>query len=140
MGKQDTAVLANANPGKHPHERQVHPRHHPRRSGRRYVQTAVALKAAKRRAKIDAILRDAQDLPRANDPSIEIGHFDQNELTAAFHHVDAHMRRDRWRIAAAVSVVAMSDTELEDELERVNDAINGGEGFENYIIVLDDDA
>lgn len=28
----------------------------------------------------------------------------------------------------------LSDVELEDELERMNDAVNGGEGFENYII------
>lgn len=106
----------------------------------RYVERAVALKAAKRRAKIEAILRDAPDLPRAHVAAVEIGHLDADELTAAFHHVDAHMRANRWRLAAAVSVVAMSNTELEDELERVNDAVNGGEGFENYIIVLDDDA
>lgn len=29
---------------------------------------------------------------------------------------------------------ALMDTELEDKLERLNDAAHGGEGFENYII------
>lgn len=29
---------------------------------------------------------------------------------------------------------AMDKRKLEDEIERLNDEVNGGEGFENYII------
>ena len=32
------------------------------------------------------------------------------------------------------SQIGMTNAQLEDEIEQMNDAINGGEGFENYII------
>lgn len=33
----------------------------------------------------------------------------------------------------------LSDTDLEDKLEEMNDLARGGEGFENYIITEKDD-
>lgn len=32
-------------------------------------------------------------------------------------------------------VGSLTDTQLEDQLESINDLIHGGEGFENYLIV-----
>lgn len=41
------------------------------------------------------------------------------------------MRLDK---GIAAKYMAMNNTELEDELEHMNDAANSGEGFENYLI------
>lgn len=39
-----------------------------------------------------------------------------------------------WRRIVEAKFTALSDKDLEDVLERMNDAANDGEGFENYII------
>lgn len=38
------------------------------------------------------------------------------------------------RRAARHHVIDLDDRQLENELEELNDAVNGGEGFENYMI------
>lgn len=39
------------------------------------------------------------------------------------------------RLSASQLAATWSDKQLEDVLERMNDAANDGEGFENYLIV-----
>lgn len=38
------------------------------------------------------------------------------------------------RAAIRVEAASKSDQDLEDDLERLNDAAHAGEGFENYLI------
>lgn len=51
--------------------------------------------------------------------------------------LDAQLEFERQRMMRWIK--AMTDEELEDELEQLNDAQNGGEGFENYIIGKEDE-
>ena len=44
------------------------------------------------------------------------------------------IRREEALKLLMLQAATMSDTQIEDELERLNDAANGGEGFENYTI------
>lgn len=55
--------------------------------------------------------------------------------TQAITRQDAE-EKYRWLMMRAHKPEAsMTNTELEDELERLNDLVNGGEGFENYRII-----
>lgn len=45
---------------------------------------------------------------------------------------DLHQKRERRAVEALY--YGMEDSELENELERLNDGVHGGEGFENYLI------
>lgn len=56
---------------------------------------------------------------------------------AILRAVDMHQEWERRKIEAIYT--AMSDKELEDALEAMNDARNGGEGYENYSIREDID-
>jgi hypothetical protein len=51
--------------------------------------------------------------------------------------VELYVKRKENKIRA--KAVALSDQELEDKLERWNDAVHDGEGFENYLIVQSHD-
>jgi hypothetical protein len=46
--------------------------------------------------------------------------------------IDLYIQRKMGKFRAKAAV--LSDTELENKLERWNDEANDGEGFENYII------
>ena len=56
------------------------------------------------------------------------------EIRDAYVYVDALSRAPRLRQKARESLLLLTDTKLEDRLEILNDRVNGGEGFENYII------
>ncbi len=43
-------------------------------------------------------------------------------------------RREAAMQILRLQAAALSDQQIEDELERMNDAAHGGEGFENYMI------
>ena len=49
-------------------------------------------------------------------------------------YVDLKMEDDKLRRQFQAEAVLMGTVELENELERLNDAARGGEGFENYSI------
>lgn len=51
-----------------------------------------------------------------------------------FLRVDADIKTAGWTMEAWRFLVGITNTELENELERLKDHISGGEGFENYII------
>lgn len=44
------------------------------------------------------------------------------------------LAKDETTRAARHHVIDLDDKQLEDELEELNDEVNGGEGFENYMI------
>lgn len=46
----------------------------------------------------------------------------------------ADLRQKAQRLAVEASFYAMSNKELEDRLEILNDEAHDGEGFENYLI------
>jgi hypothetical protein len=48
---------------------------------------------------------------------------------------DLHQKRERRLVEGLYH--SMADSSLEDELERLNDDVHGGEGFENYFICGD---
>jgi len=50
--------------------------------------------------------------------------------------VDLHIAANRRKIKAFYT--AMGDRQIEDEFERMNDEAKGGEGFDNYTIIGDD--
>lgn len=49
-------------------------------------------------------------------------------------YVDLKMEDDKLRRQFQAEAILMGTVELENELERLNDAARGGEGFENYSI------
>lgn len=107
---------------------------------RRYVEAFVEMKALERRLKLERRLEDAEhaqvpyqyDKPE-NDAMRDLS---QNSLHAIYVAVDLATRIERYRNQARHAIIGMTDTELENDLERVHDASKeGGEGFENYIIV-----
>lgn len=85
-----------------------------------FIDRFIEKKTADRREKI---------LPRARAAGID----DDYDLKQ-YLRIDARLREDGWRMKARVKIARMDDTTLENELEWLNDEVNGGEGFENYII------
>lgn len=109
---------------------------------RRYVDAFVKLKNRERREKLERRLDDA---PHVSIPYVHnstendtLGDLTQKSLHEAYIAVDLAMRLEKYRQQARYAMIEMSDTELENDLERVHDAANGGEGFENYTIVPED--
>ena len=48
------------------------------------------------------------------------------------------LKLEVWRKDVLARVESMTDTQIEDDLECLNDLAKGGEGFENYMIVSED--
>lgn len=57
-----------------------------------------------------------------------------NRHEAINKYVDLRLKRINVERMLEAEATAMTDKQLEDVLERLNDAANGGEGYENYII------
>lgn len=100
---------------------------------RRYVDLHVRNKAADRRAKAEHRIRDAGWLgtPYIHGTDLDL---DEKVIAEIYHHVDAKIREDDWRVKARIKIAPMDDETLENALEELNDEVHGGEGFENYII------
>lgn len=101
---------------------------------RRYVDLHVRRKTQKRRDKADIRIRDAGEIGRPYLRDVDLDHLDERTLVEIYHHVDARMRKDEWTREAKIRLAGMDDEELENDLERLNDIVNDGEGYENYII------
>lgn len=55
----------------------------------------------------------------------------RSEAIAKYADLKAKTKRRKYEAKA----IRMDRRELEDEIERLNDEVNGGEGYENYVIV-----
>lgn len=94
-----------------------------------YVQDRAQRREAKVRLKLEHLRHQGGfDMPGLTD----------QEIRDAYVHVDALSRAPRHRQKARESLRLLTDTKLEDRLEILNDRVNGGEGFENYIIGEED--
>lgn len=56
-------------------------------------------------------------------------HLSRNQ--AVSKAIELHMQLDN---SVVTRYMLMSEEELEDELQHMNDAVKGGEGYENYTI------
>jgi len=97
---------------------------------RRYLDVYVKARTAEREAEVRLMLEHLRheggfDLPSMTDKMIR----------DAYVYVDALKRSLRDREKARTSLAKLvTDRQLQDRLEVLNDRANGGEGFENYLI------
>jgi hypothetical protein len=49
-------------------------------------------------------------------------------------YVSLVTQQDHWRRKFRAEAAMMDDVTLENKLERINDEVNGGEGYDNYSI------
>lgn len=95
----------------------------------RYVALYLKDRAQRREAKVRLKLEHLRhqggfDMPGLSD----------EEIRDAYVYVDALQRSPRNRKKVVNALHSLTDQQLEDKLEKLNDRVHDGEGFENYII------
>lgn len=98
-----------------------------------FIELFLKKKAEARQLKAEPLIKEAGYMGRPYMRDGDDLHCISDEaVIALYHHVDAKIREANWTVKARIAMAPMTDTDLENELETLNDDV--GYGGKNYTI------